>query len=62
VVSLGRNIGKLVKARRLSYGEVARGIGIEDAQPIWALVKRSSKKSGIRWPARDLFRRCPSIG
>jgi transcriptional regulator with XRE-family HTH domain len=45
VVSLGRNIGKLVKARRLSYGEVARGIGIEDAQPIWALVKRNSKKS-----------------
>lgn len=45
MVSLGRNIGKLVKARRLSYGEVARGIGIEDAQPIWALVKRNSKKS-----------------
>lgn len=45
MVSLGRNIGKLVKARRLSYGEVARGIGIEDAQPIWALVKRNSRKS-----------------
>lgn len=45
MVSLGKNIGKLVQARRLSYGEVARGIGIEDAQPIWALVKRNSKKS-----------------
>lgn len=44
-MSLGKNIGKLVQARRLSYGEVARGIGIEDAQPIWALVKRNSKKS-----------------
>lgn len=45
MVSLGKNVGKLIKARRLSYGEVARGIGAENPQAIWTLVKRNSRRS-----------------
>lgn len=55
MMALGKNVGKLVKARRLSYGDVARGIGIEDAQPIWALVKRNSKKSAFAGKLADYF-------
>lgn len=44
-MALGSNIGALIKAKGLSYGDVARGIGIEESQAIWALVKRNSKKS-----------------
>lgn len=55
-VGLGRNIGALVKARGLSYGEVARGIGIEDSQGIWALVERDSKKSKFAGPLSEFFK------
>lgn len=44
-MSLGENVGKLIKARRLSYGDVARGIGIENPQTIFTMVKRRSKRS-----------------
>src|SRR5687767_11034138 len=46
-MGLGKNVGALVKARGVSYGDVARGIGIEDPQAVWALVKRGSKKSSF---------------
>lgn len=45
LMGLGENVGKLMKAKRLSNGEVARGAGIADAQTVFALVKRKSKKS-----------------
>lgn len=44
-MGLGVNIGKLVKARGVSYGDVARGIGEADPQAIWNLVKRKSRQS-----------------
>jgi hypothetical protein len=44
-MGLGKNIAKIIKARSLSYGDVARGIGAENPQAIWSLVKRNSKKS-----------------
>lgn len=44
-VALGENVGKLMKARGLSNGQVARGAGIADPQTVFALVKRKSKKS-----------------
>lgn len=55
-MGLGRNIGKLVKARGLSYGELARGIGIEDPQALWALVKRDSKKSDFAGRLAEFFK------
>lgn len=44
-MGLGKNVGALVKDRNLSYGEVARALKLDEAQPIWSLVKRKSKKS-----------------
>jgi hypothetical protein len=45
-MSLGENVGKLVKARRVSYGDIARALGDEtDPQAIWSLVKRKSRQS-----------------
>jgi hypothetical protein len=55
-MGLGVNVGKLVKARGVSYGEVARGIGISDAQPIWSLVKRKSRKSDFAGRLADYFK------
>jgi hypothetical protein len=55
-MGLGQNVGKLMKARGLSYGDVARGIKIEDPQAIWVLVKRDSKKSQFASQLADYFK------
>ncbi len=55
-MSLGKNVGALIKARGVSYGEVARRIGIDDPQSVWALVKRGSKKSAFAQKLADYFR------
>lgn len=55
-MALGKNVGRIMKARSLSYGDVARGIGITDTQPIWALVKRDSKKSEFAGRLADYFK------
>lgn len=56
-MALGKNVGKMVSARGLSYGDVARGIGLEDgSQAIWSLVKRDSKKSQFASRLADYFR------
>lgn len=55
MVSLGKNVGKLIKARGLSYAEVARALGLEETQPIWLLVKRGSKKSQFAGPLATYF-------
>jgi transcriptional regulator with XRE-family HTH domain len=55
-MGLGRNVGKLMKARGLSYGAVARGIGINDPQTIHALVKRDSTKSEFAGKLADFFK------
>jgi hypothetical protein len=54
-MGLGRNVGKLMKVRDLSYGDVARGIGIADPQSIFALVKRDSKKSQFAGRLAEYF-------
>lgn len=55
-MALGENVGKLVAARGLSYGDVARGIKLEDPQAIWALVKRKSKKSDYAGKLAEFFK------
>lgn len=57
-MGLGVNVGKLVKARGLSYGDVARGIGEADPQAIWNLVKRKSRQSKFA-PALAAYFRIP---
>lgn len=42
-------------ARGIDYADIARGIGIEDSQPIWALVKRDSRKSQFAGPLAQFF-------
>ena len=44
-MGLGKNVAKLMKANGLNYGDVARGLKLDDRQAIWSLVKRDSKKS-----------------
>jgi len=44
-MSLGRNVGNLIKANRLSYPEVAKNIEADSPQAIWNLVERDSKQS-----------------
>lgn len=53
-MGLGANVGKLVKARGLSYGDVAAAVGT-DPQAIWNLVKRSSKRSEFAGKLSDYF-------
>jgi hypothetical protein len=55
-MGLGQNVGKLMKARGISYGDVARGIEIQDPQAIWVLVKRDSKKSQFASQLADYFK------
>lgn len=54
-MSLGKNVGKLIKARRLSYGDVARAIGADNPQAIWSMVKRNSKRSDFAGPLATYF-------
>lgn len=54
-MGLGINVGKLIQARGLSYGDVARGAGIPDPQAIWNLVKRKSSKSSFAGQLADFF-------
>lgn len=56
LMSLGSNVEKLMQARGLNYPDVARGIGIDDTQPIWALVKRKSKKSQFAGKLAEFFK------
>lgn len=42
-------------AKGLGYGEVARAIGLEDKQAVWALVERDSKKSKFAGKLATLF-------
>lgn len=56
-MALGKNVGELVRVRGVSYGDVARGIGLEEgSQAIWSLVKRDSKKSQFASRLADYFR------
>lgn len=55
-MGLGRNVGKLMRARGVSYADIARGIGIDEVQPIWALVKRESKKSAFAAQLAEYFK------
>lgn len=57
VMSLGKNVGALVAARRLSYGDVARAIDT-DPQAVWNLVKRKSKRSELA-PALAAYFKVP---
>lgn len=44
-MSLGENIAHLRRLKKLTRPDVARGIGIEDQQPIYALETRKSTRS-----------------
>ena len=44
-MALGKNVGKCVEATGVSYGELARAIGADNAQALWQLVERDSRRS-----------------
>jgi hypothetical protein len=53
-MGLGKNVGALIKARNLSYGDVARGTET-DPQAIWLLVKRKSRRSALASKLSEYF-------
>ncbi|QBP10448.1 hypothetical protein [Cupriavidus metallidurans] len=54
-MALGKNIEHLRNLRGMSRGTVARGIGLDDDQPIYALEKRDSKRSNLAPALAKLF-------
>jgi len=55
-MSLGRNVGKLIEAKRLSYPEVAGKTNADSPQAIWNLVKRDSRQSKYAADLAKFFR------
>lgn len=54
-MALGKNVEHLRTLRAMSRGAVARAIGLEDDQPIYALEKRDSKRSNLAPALAKLF-------
>ncbi|MGO4811116.1 hypothetical protein AB4156_16260 [Cupriavidus sp. 2MCAB6] len=54
-MALGKNVEHLRNLRSMSRGAVARAIGLEDDQPIYALEKRDSKRSNLAPALAKLF-------
>lgn len=55
-MALGKNIEHLRALHGMSRGAVARAIGLDDDQPIYALEKRDSKRSNLAPALAKLFR------
>lgn len=54
-MALGKNVEHLRTLHSMSRGAVARAIGLEDDQPIYALEKRDSKRSNLAPALAKLF-------
>lgn len=54
-MALGKNVEHLRNLRAMSRGAVARAIGLDDDQPIYALEKRDSKRSNLAPALAKLF-------
>lgn len=54
-MALGKNVEHLRTLRSMSRGAVARAIGLDDDQPIYALEKRDSKRSNLAPALAKLF-------
>lgn len=54
-MALGKNVEHLRNLRAMSRGAVARAIGLDDDQPIYALEKRDSKRSNLAPSLAKLF-------